>query len=774
MEIGQLVGRFRVQKQIGRGGMGDIYLALDTMSFRNVALKVLPRVHQSSRVLIARFLREIEVCKRLTHPNVIRLIDAGFDSDTYYMALEYIIGDSLDDVIARKRQIELETGLSYMQDISFALHAAHTQAIIHRDVKPGNVMINKDGEIKLIDFGIAQSKDEEVHKRIRIEMDRMNIRFRESELSTSPGAIIGTTCYNSPEQNRGRPVDFSGDIYSLGLLFYEMFSGVQVLPNGSLPKILEFQSQLDGQLIPLSQLVPDFPPPVEELILKMLRFNPDERYQSAGELVTALSRILAPEQAAREAAHETGGKTLAQLELSETLYARAENFLAEKKYVEALGEFDSLLSLPVRATRYQEFIEKWMIYLVTVLRVVRKRRQEDEQDPYAVPSDEFVKVFSLICAIFGKMKMEQHRLLVEERLVDTLAAAENYEQVLSTYDDLLGKFPDESILQQGYAQFLFKNGAVSAAKRIQYEIIGKKVNADQLEAALRELEFILVMDPTNQRALQEREVLAAEVAKRAEQVQAFFAEMASLVGVRDAQFHVDTYSQFLQKFPDNQRARELLQALYADNGMSAQARDMLAEMAIHDYLHKEPTAKDKFIKCLHTDRNFSLAHLYLAEIYRREGNSFARCGSYSDVVVNIFSIVGMFEESLEEYTRRLRGSLDDLDTYEKMIDLLKRLGKREKLFEVFFDMGKCALGANRIDISKEYFDQAIERAVDKDAVYNRLREVPNINKVYNLVKLRFSMLSQKGVPGPSADKDGKVTRGLNTFVEGLRNRVGKP
>ncbi|MBI2944475.1 MAG: protein kinase [Candidatus Wallbacteria bacterium] len=774
MEIGQLVGRFRVQKQIGRGGMGDVYLALDTMNFRNVALKVLPRVHQSSRVLIARFIREMEVCRRLNHPNIINMIDAGFDNDNYFMALEYIVGTSLDDLIGEKGQIDVPTAISYMQDISFALHAAHTQNIIHRDVKPGNVMLAKDGVIKLIDFGIAQSKDEDVHKRIRGEMDRLAIRFRESELSTSPGAIIGTPCYNSPEQNRGRSVDFSGDIYSLGLVFYEMFTGVQVLPNGPLPKILEFQATLDANLIPPSQLVGEIPGEIEQILLKMIRFNPEERFQNAGDLVSAFNRFISPPSAAgKDQSDAPGGKRLAQLELSETHYARAENFLAEKQYLEALGEFDSLLSLPVKATRYVEFIEKWMNFLVSVMRVTRKRRAEGEEiSAFQVSFDEFVKIFSFICTIYGKMNLDKHRLLVEERLVDMLGSAENYEQVLATYDNLLNQFPDEPILQHGYAQFLFKSGAVSAAKRIQYEIINKKLDANHLEDALAELEAILTMDPTNSRAQQEYEVLSGEVAKRVEQVEAFFAEMRSLEGQRDPLWHIDTYNQFLLQFPGNMRALEKLYSLFLEIGQAVSARDTLAAMAVEDFFHKRPTAKDNFIKCLHADRNFTLAHVYLAEVYRREGTSFTKAANYTDLVVSLFSMVGMFEESLEEYTKRLRGSLDDIETYEKMIELLKRLGKREKLFEIYFDMGKCALAADRTDLAKEYFDLCIERAPDQTGVYTRLREVPNINKVYNLVKLRFTMLTQKGIPAPG-EKDGKQTRGLNTFVESLRNRAAR-
>ncbi|MBI3892280.1 MAG: hypothetical protein HY303_12225, partial [Candidatus Wallbacteria bacterium] len=494
-----------------------------------------------------------------------------------------------------------------------------------------------------------------------------------------------------------------------------------------------------------------------------------------GDLVSAFNAFITPPGSVdRPGAPGAGGKTLAQLELSETHYARAENFLAEKQYLDALGEFDSLLSLPVKATRYAEFIEKWMNFLVSVLRVTKKRRAEGEEvSTYQVSFDEFVKIFSQICTIYGKMSLDKHRLLVEERLVDMLGGADNYEQVLATYDNLLNQFPDEPILQRGYAQFLAKSGALSAAKRIQYDVINKKLDANHLEEALADLETILTMDPTNSRAQQEFEVLSGEVAKRAQQVEAFFSEMRSLEGQRDAAWHIDTYAQFLQQFPGNILAYEKLYSLYNETNQSSLARDTLAAMAIEDFFKKRPTAKDNFIKCLHTDKNFTLAHVYLAEIYRREGTIFSKASSYSDLVVSLFSMVGMFEESLEEYQKRLRGSLDDIETYENMIELLKRLGKREKLFEVYFDMGKCALVADRVDVAKEFFDQCIERAPDQTTVYNRLREVPNINKVYNLVKLRFTMLAQKGLPTPGQEKDGKQTRGLNTFVENLRNRAAR-
>ncbi len=746
--------------------MGDIYLALDTMNFRNVAVKVLPRLHHSSRVLIARFLREMEVCKRLAHPNVVRLIDAGCDRDTYYMAIEYVLGTGLDDLIAERGQIDVDSALSFTQDIAYALHAAHTQHIIHRDIKPSNVMITRESVIKLIDFGIAQSKDEEVHRKIRDEMDRLSIRFRESELNTSPGAIIGTPCYNSPEQNRGRPVDFSSDIYSLGLVFYEMFTGVQVLPNDQLPVIVDFQARLNDELIPPSQLVPDIPPAIEQIFIKMMQYEPEERFSNAGDLVTALSRATAGSD--EEGSSRAKSKSLAQLELSETHYAKAENYLAEGKYLQALGEFQDLLALPIETERYREFIEKWLNFLVSVLKPVRRRRNEEEKAVFSVSPDEYIKILTQTCGIFGTMNKFSHRKLVELRIVENLATSDNYEQVLSTYDELLGAFPDEPILQRGYSRFLFKNGAASAAKRIQYEMITKRLDADQLSEALIELAVILEMDPDSSRAAEEHRVLSAEVANRQAEVEPFLEEMAAMEGQQSPEWLIDMYLKFLQKFPAHPKATEKLHNLYKANNMPGPARDILGEMATEDYFAGRPTAKDKFIKCLHLDKNFTLAHVYLAEIYRKEGTNFSGCTSYSDLVVNIFSMVGMFEQSLEEYEKRLKGSLDDIATFEHMIELLKRLGRREKLFEVYFEMGKCALNNDRIDLAREYFDQCVERSPDQTTIYNKMRDVPNINKVYNLVKLRFNMLTQRGGGDPGAHKDGKRTRGLSTFVAGFR------
>lgn len=773
MEVGQLVGRFRIQRHLGRGGMGDVYLALDTMNFRNVALKVLPRVHQSSRVLLARFLREMEICRKLTHPNVVGLVDSGFDEDQYYIAFEYVIGKSLDDVVAEMGRLQMDSALSILQDISFALHAAHQQNIIHRDVKPGNIMQTDDGTVKLIDFGIAQSKDVRLHRAVRNEMDRIGIRFRESELNTSPGTILGTPCYNSPEMNRGRPADFSSDIYSLGLTFYEMITGVQVLPNQALPKIVEFQGQLDDVLIPPSQLAPDIPAGVEEIITRMVRFNPEDRYQSATELVGAINTIL-NKGADTEAGTGKAPKNLAQLELSETHYAKAENYLAEGQFVEALDEFLNLLSLPVRQERYSEFIERWMTLLLCVLQPIQgARKTEDAENAKLVPHDEFIQILTKVYAVYQKLGLSQHQRLVATRLVDILNVSRDYEAALETYDELLASYPDDVDLRRGYAEFLHSNGAASAAKRLIYQTVHALLDKQRFADALSEFERIVRMEPDNSRIRQEQEALAAEAKKQEDEFEEFFVQMKAQHGRAPSQQLIKSYTELLKHYPNNRRALEQLAEVYELEKDALAARDARAALAIQDFFDNSPLAKDNLIKCLLQDKDYTLGHLYLAEVYRREGHDLERADNYSDLLILLYTLAGFFEDSLREYQKRLRGSLDDLETYQRMLDLLRQHGQRQKLHEVYFAMGECALKHERYDLAKDYFDQAIERAPDRRELNKRLRGVPHINKVYNMLKLAMVGMIQQPAQSTANQRGEKHdTRGLSSFLDGMRRGAG--
>src|ERR671923_2986375 len=201
----QLSGRYRLDAQIGAGGMSTVYLAFDQTLERDVAIKLMHREIATDSYQLERFRREARAVAQLSHPHIVGVIDAGEDEGRPYIVFEYVHGETLKDRIRRNGRLPIDESLAYAIEIARALGAAHAALIVHRDVKPQNVLIDPEGSAKVTDFGIARSLDEEG--------------------LTADGRVLGTTDYVSPEQALGHDVDGQSDIYSLGVVLYEMLAG---------------------------------------------------------------------------------------------------------------------------------------------------------------------------------------------------------------------------------------------------------------------------------------------------------------------------------------------------------------------------------------------------------------------------------------------------------------------------------------------------------------------------------------------------------------------
>ena len=201
----QLSGRYRLDAQIGAGGMSTVYRAFDTTLERTVAVKLMHREIASDSAQLERFRREARAVAQFSHPHIVGVIDAGEDDHRPYIVFEYVEGETLKDRIRRCGRLQIDEALAYAIEIARALHAAHSRGIVHRDIKPQNVLIDEEGSAKVTDFGIARSLDEEG--------------------LTADGRVLGTTDYVSPEQALGHAVNGQSDIYSLGVVLYEMLIG---------------------------------------------------------------------------------------------------------------------------------------------------------------------------------------------------------------------------------------------------------------------------------------------------------------------------------------------------------------------------------------------------------------------------------------------------------------------------------------------------------------------------------------------------------------------
>ena len=268
------LGRYRVVRELGRGAMGVVFLAEDESLQRQVAVKtlLLPEEENSAerRNLEARFIQEAKAAGGLNHPGIITIHDLGREGDWLYIAMELLEGTELKDRMLAG-QMPLDEALDITAQVAAALSAAHARGVVHRDVKPGNIMLVADGHAKIMDFGIA--------------------RMKSSDVRTQSGTMMGSPKYMSPEQVGGHPVDHRSDVFSLGVLLYEMLSGRPAFAAENLGALLN--AIMRSAPAPLTELRPEVPPAVEQVIARAMQKNPNERYQDAAEMARDLAQCRA-------------------------------------------------------------------------------------------------------------------------------------------------------------------------------------------------------------------------------------------------------------------------------------------------------------------------------------------------------------------------------------------------------------------------------------------------------------------------------------------------
>jgi eukaryotic-like serine/threonine-protein kinase len=277
-----VAGRYRIKGRIGSGGMADVYLAEDSQLGREVALKVLHRRFSRDQQFVERFRREASAAAGLQHPNVVGVYDRGEHEDTYYIVMENLPGRTLRELINREAPLSQERAIGFGIQILQAAGFAHKRGVIHRDFKPHNVIVAPDDSLKVTDFGIARAGASEM---------------------TETGSIMGTAQYLSPEQAQGQHVDASSDLYSIGVMLYEMLAGrVPFTGDSAVSIALKHVSDMPQ---PLRELRPDVHPALEAAIMRALAKDPAVRYATADEFIASL-------QAARgaiESGTEGGGHT---------------------------------------------------------------------------------------------------------------------------------------------------------------------------------------------------------------------------------------------------------------------------------------------------------------------------------------------------------------------------------------------------------------------------------------------------------------------------------
>ena len=347
IQLQSYFGDYYIIDEIASGGMASICLAYDRKNYRFVALKTLFSQYAADPVFLKRLQREGDIYKSLRHPNIIELLDCCYEGDTPYLILEYIHGETLAGLIARNPAgCKLRVAVRVMEDIIGSLVQAHAKSIIHRDLQPQNVLIDGCGVVKLFDFGIAYAEDDLVR--------------------TITGTIMGTILYASPEQSEGKEVDERADLYSLGMVFYELLTGKKAVEGNDLGEVLE--KKLLSKIVPPKEHRPEIPDTLNKMTLKLLEKVPDKRHRSIGalfeDLIDLRCNLVGEEQ-----------KMLFGSTIERELYDAKKHF--------AVGRFDEAFEkarifaekVPKKAKRRADFV-----YLLA--RLHRAMGKNDEAEKY--------------------------------------------------------------------------------------------------------------------------------------------------------------------------------------------------------------------------------------------------------------------------------------------------------------------------------------------------------------------------------------------------------
>jgi eukaryotic-like serine/threonine-protein kinase len=511
--VGQTIGHYKISESIGTGGMGEVYLATDVTAGRKAALKLLPMRFTADAERLKRFQQEAHAVVALNHPNILTVYEIGEDHPIHYIASELIEGETLRQRLTRGA-MQLSEAVDVAIQVASALAAAHQAGIVHRDVKPENIMLRPDGYVKVLDFGIAKLAEQEVPATIPTD-EALSL------VETNLGSILGTAHYMSPEQAYGAPVDKSTDIWSLGVVLYEMVTG-HVPFTGDTPREV-MSSILEKEPPPLTTYTANAPAELQQIINRTLRKDREERCHSAHELLEALKGLrhkleveaeLQPSTATPSWLHWTRSPTALVLGLLVAAMAVAVPFYWHQNVTTSSPPEKSIAVLPfldLSETKDQEYFCDGMseelinaLAKVEALRVVSRTSSFSFKGKTAAVS-EIGKKLNVENVLEGTLRREGNRVRIAAELINTRSGFHLWTE---TYDrELAGVFALQDEITRAIVDALKIKLAVSLPAHEQrntgvYDLylqglyFSNKSSEEDLRRALSFFQRAVEKDPT--------------------------------------------------------------------------------------------------------------------------------------------------------------------------------------------------------------------------------------------------------------------------------------
>lgn len=702
---GAQLGPFHLKQVVGKGGMGRVYLAdrdsEDPSAARvDVALKVLDPELAKRKTVREFFLQEAELGQELSHPNLVAFVDSGEHEGFFYLAFEYIHGLSLDRLLKKEGALARDLALSVIEDVTFGLASAHQKGIVHRDLKPQNIMITPDNLIKVIDFGLA-----------------------DASAGIGEGKTVGTPVYAAPEQNLGKKTNAAADVYSLGLLTYELFSGARLLPGGGLKKVLSQQIKLQKVLDGGVPLNPKIPKEIEPMLRRMLAFKPSERFPSAMSIVPELERFLPRERKAQsDALARTKAEALS--ELADAHYAKALQASKAGDYEAAAVECQRMVSLrPPNLARLQESIR------AEILEVAWQPEVGGPVPEVETPPGPDLEALESLANWAGAAELPLLRAALQARLVRAVQyyAPEDFDAlVVRSYDSIpvqLAVFDDTSRTPSD-------RGRVGERLTWSYFAAGLPERAGEVA------DRALKMDPGNPSLVVAKQQIDARLAEVAKGKESLVALLRILAAQADPKARLQKAREFAHKHPYLREGVELMVDEGRACGENAAVVEGLVDLGGREMLLREPGYGFRwFVQALSLEPDHQEAQLLLVECLRDAGRDVRLPSGRAERRGGLLRRTGLVGPIVAQLEGALDGSAADLGRLRLLAELAGEDPVRWSLDGILLKLGAAEAEQGEAEAARATFAAALGASRDPQKTLAKLRTLPVVAKIYNRLEL---------------------------------------